>query len=78
MVPRRAVLHFDADTKDLVKVKKPGGGFESREVVTGDLDESATLIEIKQGLKPGEEVAISPLDLLDGQEKLKRSPVVGP
>jgi RND family efflux transporter MFP subunit len=72
MVPRRAVLHFDFDNMDLVKVKKPGGGFESREVVTGDLDETATLIEIKHGLKAGDEVATSPLDLLSEAERTKR------
>jgi RND family efflux transporter MFP subunit len=72
MVPRSALLHFDFDNKDLVKVKKPDGGFESREVVPGDLDETATLIEIKQGLKPGEQVATSPLALLNEQERTKR------
>jgi hypothetical protein len=72
MVPRTVVLHFDFDNKNLVKVKKPGGGFESREVVTGDLDETTTLIEIKQGLKPGEQVAEKPLELLSEQEMSKR------
>jgi multidrug efflux pump subunit AcrA (membrane-fusion protein) len=72
MVPRAAVLHFDFDNKTIVKVKKRDGGFESREVVTGDLDEAATLIEIKQGLKPGEQVAQETLELLSDQEKSKR------
>jgi len=72
MVPRSAVLHFDFDNKTFVKVKKQEGGFESREVVTGDLDETATLIEIKQGLKPGEQVAKNPLKLLSEEEKSKR------
>ena len=72
MVPRSAVVHFDFDNKDLVKVKKPDGGFESREVVTGDQDETATLIEIKQGLRPGEEVAKNPLELLSNDEQSKR------
>ena len=72
MVPRSAVLHFDFDNKNLVKVKKPDGGFESREVVTGDLDETTTLIEIKQGLKPGEQVAKNPLELLSDEEQSKR------
>ena len=72
MVPRSAVLHFDFDNKDLVKVKKPDGGFASREVVTGELDETVTLIEIKQGLKPGEQVAVKPLELLSPEEQRKR------
>jgi hypothetical protein len=58
--------------KDLVKVKKLDGGFESREVAPGDLDETVTLIEIKQGLKPGEQVAEKPLELLCEEEKSKR------
>ena len=72
MVPRTAVLHFDFDNKTIVKVKNPNGGFDSREVVTGDLDETATLIEIKQGLKPGEQVAEKPLELLSSEEQSKR------
>jgi multidrug efflux pump subunit AcrA (membrane-fusion protein) len=72
MVPRSAVVHFDFDNKTLVKVKKPDGGFESREVVTGDLDETAKLIEIKEGLKPGEQVAEKPLELLSSDEQRKR------
>jgi multidrug efflux pump subunit AcrA (membrane-fusion protein) len=72
MVPLAAVLHFDFDNKTLVKVKKPDGLFESREVVTGDWDETATLIEIKQGLKPGEQVAKNPLELLNVEEQSKR------
>ena len=72
MVPRSAVLHFDFDNKNLVKVKKQEGGFESRDVVTGDLDETVTLIEIRQGLKPGEQVAKNPLELLSDEEQSKR------
>jgi len=72
MVPRTAVLHFDFDNKTIVKVKKQDGGFESREIVTGDLDETATLVEIKQGLKPGEQVAKNPLGLLSNEEQSKR------
>jgi RND family efflux transporter MFP subunit len=70
MLPRGALLHFD--NKTIVKVKKRDGGFESREVVTGDLDETTTMIEIKQGLKPGEQVTQKPLELLSDQEKSKR------
>jgi hypothetical protein len=72
MKPRTAVLHFDFDKKDLVKVKKQDGGFASREVGTGDLDETVTMIEIKQGLKPGEQVAEKPLELLSNLEQSKR------
>ena len=53
-------------------MKKRDGGFESRELVPGDLDETVTLIEIKQGLKPGEQVAEKPLELLSEEEKSKR------
>jgi RND family efflux transporter MFP subunit len=73
MVPRSAVLHFDQDNKDIVKVKKPDGSFESREVMLGDMDETATLIEIKQGLWPGDQVALSPEGLMTEHEKTKRA-----
>jgi RND family efflux transporter MFP subunit len=73
MVPRTAVLHFDQDNKDLVKVKNPDGSFGSREVTIGDMDETATLIQIKQGLGPGAQVAISPAELMTEHEKTKRA-----
>jgi len=54
-VPVQSVLHSGG--KNQVAVKKPDGGFEWREVVIGD--EDGTVVEVKQGLRPGEQVALN-------------------
>jgi multidrug efflux pump subunit AcrA (membrane-fusion protein) len=59
-VPVSAVRR--AGGKNHVAVKKTDGGFEWREVVLGDT--SGTVVEVKQGLKPGEQVALKPLELI--------------
>jgi len=76
--PRKAVITSDRSGGERVAVKQPDGKFEWREVVTGDASES--LVEIKQGLKPGEKIAIHPLELLSDQEKqrLKSQPPTPP
>jgi RND family efflux transporter MFP subunit len=55
-VPVQSVLHSSG--RDEVAVKKSDGGFEWREVICGDAD--ASVVEVKQGLKPGEQVALQP------------------
>jgi len=67
-VPVKAVLHFDG--KDHVAVKKPEGGFDWREVTLGLSDE--TIVEIKQGLKSGDVVALDPLALMSEKEKRQK------
>jgi RND family efflux transporter MFP subunit len=53
-VPSQAVIRSPG--KWQVAVKAPGGGFELRDVVPGEVRN--TVVEIKQGLKPGEQVAL--------------------
>jgi RNA polymerase sigma factor (sigma-70 family) len=55
-VPVAAVCHFA--NKDHVAVKQADGRFEWRAVTLGDVNETGTLREIKEGLKPGEKVAM--------------------
>ena len=64
-VPIEAVVHYD--DQDHVAVKKPGGGFEWREVTLGLTNERQ--IEIRQGIESGELVATKPLDLLSEEQK---------
>jgi RND family efflux transporter MFP subunit len=59
-VPISAVLR--GAVKNHVAVQRPGGGFEWREVVLGET--SATVVEVAQGLKPGEQIALKPLELV--------------
>jgi HlyD family secretion protein len=71
-VPVEAVARFD--NKDQVAVKKPGGGFEWREVTLGLSNEQQ--VEVKQGIQSGELVAIKPGDLLSEEQKraIRNSP----
>ena len=64
-VPTQAVLSYDGH--EHLAVQKPGGGFEWREVTLGQA--SNTLVEVKQGLKPGEQIALKPIELMSEQEK---------
>jgi RND family efflux transporter MFP subunit len=59
-VPVSAVLRGVG--KNHVAVQRSDGGFEWREVVLGDT--SGEVVEVKQGLKPGEQVALKPLELV--------------
>ncbi len=69
-VPIGAVLLYDARAQ--VAVKKPAGEFEWREVILGESNDVE--IEVKQGLKPGEQVALAPMHLLTEQERLRFFP----
>ena len=66
-VPVEGIVQYDG--KDHVAVKKADGAFEWREVTLGMTDER--VVELKQGIKPGEQVATKPLDLLTEQQKRK-------
>ena len=59
-VPVQAVLRSGG--KSNIAIKKSDGGFEWREVVLGEANGSR--VEIKQGLKLFEEVALDPLTLV--------------
>ncbi len=67
-VPVQAVALFDG--KEHVAVKKPDGGFQYREVILGDTD--TIVVEVKQGLAPGEQVALKPFDLMSEYEKRRK------
>ena len=71
-VPVFAIVKYDG--KDHLAVKKPDGSYEWREVTLGISNER--VVEVKQGLKPGEQVAIKPLDLLteQQQQRIRSSP----
>jgi len=56
---QRAQVEVDAFP---VAVKKPDGGFEWREVGGGDTD--GAVVEVKQGLRPGEQVALKFSELI--------------
>ena len=64
-VPVGAVLLYDG--KDHVAVKKPGGGFDWREVTLGVSNEKS--VEVKDGLRSGERVALNPIALMSEEEK---------
>jgi HlyD family secretion protein len=71
-VPVEAIVQYD--DKDHVAVKKADGTFEWREVTLGISNER--IVEVKQGIKSGEQVAIKPLALLteQQQQKIRSSP----
>lgn len=65
-VPIEAVL--PTGTRNIVFVNRGDGAFVPREVLTGVTGDS--LIEIRQGLKPGDEVVASATYLLDSESNL--------
>jgi RND family efflux transporter MFP subunit len=67
-VPVKAILSFDG--KYHVAVKKPDGGFEWRGVGVGLADDK--VVEIKQGLRSGDVVALDPLALMSEEEKRQK------
>ncbi len=68
-IPRQALIH-DGDT-DRVILALGGGKFKARTVVAGI--ESGDWVEIKSGLREGEEVVISGQFLIDSEASLKAS-----
>ena len=64
-VPVAAIVQYNG--KDHLAVKKADGGWNWREVNLGVSNERD--VEVKQGLKAGEQVAIKPLDLLTEQQR---------
>ena len=66
-VPVQAVLHDNDKYYDYVAVKKPGGGFELRDVELGMANEES--VEVKAGIRSGEAVILNPIDLLTEEEK---------
>jgi hypothetical protein len=66
-VPVETIVQHGGKTQ--VAVKKSDGGFEWRDVTLGDSNLAA--VEVKQGIKPGEHVALDPSQLLSEYERLQ-------
>ena len=64
-VPVEAIVRYE--DKDRVAVKKAEGGWEWREVTLGVSNDR--VVEVKEGLKSGEQVAVKPTDLLTEQTR---------
>jgi HlyD family secretion protein len=77
-VPIKAVLPRDGkdQVKDQVAVRKSDGTFEWRDVTVGGF--SGPLLEITQGLKPGEQVATDARALLSEAERQRSIPPTKP
>jgi HlyD family secretion protein len=76
-VPVKAVLAYDG--KYHVAVKKPGGGFEWRDVSLGLANDEQ--VEVCEGIKSGETVIVNPITLMSEEErkaKLGNRPRVAP
>ncbi len=69
-IPWEAVFHFD--NKDHVAVKRPDGSFTWREVILGDGDWNRKLVQVKQGIEPGEQVALKPTELMSEYDKRQK------
>ena len=69
-VPWDAVFHFE--NKDHVAVRRPDGSFAWREVILGPGDSGTRMVEVKQGLEPGEQVALKPSELMSEYEKRQK------
>ena len=68
MVPVQSVVQLEG--KDRVAVKKADGGFEWRDVTVGEANESE--FDVEQGIRPGERVALDPMNLLSEEDAGKR------
>jgi HlyD family secretion protein len=64
-VPVAAIVRYNG--KDHAAVKKANSGWEWREVILGVSNDRD--VEVKEGLRSGEQVAVKPLDLLTEQQK---------
>jgi multidrug efflux pump subunit AcrA (membrane-fusion protein) len=64
-VPHESVVRSDG--KDRVALLKSEGGFEWREVTLGATNE--TSVEVKQGIRSGDRLAVDPRDLMTEQQK---------
>ncbi|WP_422931699.1 efflux RND transporter periplasmic adaptor subunit [Singulisphaera sp. PoT] len=67
-VPVSAVLHLD--NKDQIAIKKSGGDIEWREVTLGATN--GEVVEVRKGISSGEEVIVTPLELLSEAERKER------
>ena len=68
-VPAQAVVSFD--NKDHLAIRKPDGGFEWREVSQGVANGDS--VEIKKGVRAGEQVILEPAKLKDQAVRGRKS-----
>ena len=73
-MPVKAVVRYDG--KDHVAVKRPGGRVEWRDVVLGASDGS--IVEVKEGLRGGEQVILEAEPLLSDEQRARRDAVIDP
>lgn len=66
-VPMQAVVLYEG--KNHVAVKTPDGGIDWREVTLGVTN--GKVVEVKEGLKRGESVALEPIPLMSAEQKRK-------
>ncbi len=69
-VPVGAILRHDG--KDQVAIKSVAAGFEWRDVTLGD--SNGVEVEVKEGIKPGEQVVLEPFHLLTGEQRRQIAP----
>jgi multidrug efflux pump subunit AcrA (membrane-fusion protein) len=69
-IPIDAILEFQ--NKYHVAVKTPDGTFVWREVTVGEADDRTGLAEVKEGIRPGDQVALKPSELLSEFEKRQK------
>jgi multidrug efflux pump subunit AcrA (membrane-fusion protein) len=67
-VPSRAVFRYEG--KDHVAVKKPGGGFEWRDVTLGISNDQ--FVEITRGLESGDMVVLTFVSQMSDEEKREK------
>ena len=67
-VPTTAVIK--RNRRDQVAVKKPGGGFEWRDVTLGL--QNATSVEVKGGIEIGDQVILEPAKLISADGTSRR------
>jgi RND family efflux transporter MFP subunit len=65
LIPTQSVLLYD--DKCHVAMRKPDGTFEFREVTVAD--GNGDVVEVKAGVKPGDQVALQPSELMSDAEK---------
>ncbi len=73
-VPVKALVQYDE--KDHVAVKRPDGKIEWRDVVLGASD--GQTVEIKEGLKAGDQVILEPERWLSEDQRARRNAVIDP
>jgi Cu(I)/Ag(I) efflux system membrane fusion protein len=70
LVPREA--YIDSGIRRVAFLALPGGRFQPREIEVG-VEAEDGMVEVRQGLEPGDQVVVSGQFLLDAESKLKEA-----